>query len=71
MRSVYEAQWGKLRNNEYPSYAFVGYKRSTTRRRTHLSDEVEENEPKAGSLKEVHAKDDPEQDFLSTTIARW
>ena len=59
MRSAYEAQWGKLRNDECPSKAYVGYK----------SDEVEENEPKAESLKEVHAKDDPEQDFLSTTIA--
>jgi hypothetical protein len=30
---------------------------------------VELNETKAESLKEVHAKDGPEQDFLSTTIS--
>ena len=59
MRKSYEAQWGKLRNDECPSRSYLGYK----------NDEVEENEPKAESLKEVHAKDEPEQDFLSTAIS--
>ena len=59
MRKAYETQWGKLRNDECPSRSYLGYK----------NDEVEENEPKAESLKEVHAKDEPEQDFLSTAIS--
>ena len=42
-----------------PFRSYLGYK----------SDEVEENETKAESLKEVYAKDEPEQDFLSTAIS--
>ena len=54
-----KTQWGKLRNDACPSRCYLVYK----------NDELEENEPKAEGVKEVHSKDVPEQDFSPTAIS--
>jgi hypothetical protein len=58
MRKAVEAQFGKIPNEEVPSRSYLGTK----------LDEVEENDPKAESLKEVASKEDIEQDVLTADL---
>ncbi len=58
MRNAFEAVYGELSNEEMPSKSFLGAK----------NEEVESNEPKAESLKEVTNKEDWEEDYLSSQI---
>ena len=58
MRAAYELRFGRLDNQEVPSRSYLGTKQ----------EEIEENEPRAESLKEVASREDAEVEFLTADI---
>ena len=58
MRAAYEAKHGRLHNSEVPGKYYLGKK----------AEDIEDNEPRAESLKEVHSKEDGEDDYLQADL---
>jgi hypothetical protein len=60
MLKAYEVRYGRLESGETPGKHYLGVK----------AEEIEDNEPKAESLKEVSSKDDGEDDFLLSEVGK-
>ena len=60
MLKAYEVRYGRLETGETPGKHYLGVK----------AEEIEDNEPKAESLKEVSSKDDGEDDFLLSEVGK-
>lgn len=58
MRAAFEEQFGRLHNSEVPGKYYLGKK----------TDDIEDNEPKAEQLREVHSKEDGEEDYLTANV---
>ena len=58
MRSAFEAQHGKLQKWEVPSKSYLGLK----------TEDIEDDEPKAEKLTEVHSKEDGEEQYLKADV---
>eukprot|EP00973_Karenia_brevis_P070114 9746323-Karenia_brevis.AAC.1 len=58
MRRTFEDMFGKLNEEEIPSKAYIGLK----------MEDIEENEARAEKLSEVSAKNDAQEDYLTTTV---